>query len=262
MTTRYRPNKGLGVQKGEKTEREKFISVEEVGVLLDTIEHSDAKHRVRDHAAIFMGFFFALRCGEACLLTREDFRDLERGLVRIPTLKAMKRIPHHCGQCGCRRRVGQSKIGRMHKCGRCGHRARVEYNGRVDTIIPRKSPSVVEKHVLAYVREYLDSLPEDQEYLFQGSPGKPLSRSSMHNIFNYWVTEAGLPPIYSFHALRHGRCVLLWDVSKDPKLIQDVARHKGILADVYAHMSERRRAEYLDQLEGDSKLLGAHRERA
>jgi site-specific recombinase XerD len=201
----------------EKATEEVYFTIPQVQHVLKKIEESapDNPRWERDHAMVFLGFFFGLRIGEACLLTREAFRSIGKGMAYIHTLKRRGR-----------------------------HLAK---NG-----LPEESPPVVEKHVREYIQAYLKKIPKGQEYLFVSRRGHRLSEQFVAQMFQTYCRAAGLSPAYSWHGLRHGRGVQLWEKFHDQKLVQLMLRHSDIAStQVYIGMSPSTLAGYSDKLNED-----------
>lgn len=249
----YTTKRGTG--RVEKPDEGKFLTQEQVWTILNTIEKSKTPYWMRDHAAIFFGFYFGLRITEACRLTRATFRFAGSGQVKIMTLKQTPRV--EC-VCKCKRvfRVSARRMGKKVKCSQCGCSLPVPVR-EVNMNPPEKSPPVVEKHVLEYAKNYIATLPEGQEYLFtpRHNPAKPLSPRTMHSIFITHAAAAGLGPEYSWHALRHGRGLAVWSAFRDVKKVQEFLRHKHISAsERYVHLDPAEKRSMADVL--DKKFQG------
>jgi len=248
----YLTRKGYqqGHAKIQKTDRQKFLTVEDVQRILDEVEKQQKAKWRRDHCSIFCGFYFGLRVGEAAILERESFRALEDQAF-IRTLKQLPRVPVQC-VCGRRWRASAKKIGNEVECPRCSNTVEVAGNpADYDTTPPEKSPPVVETKVVDYLREYLDKyMQPDQRWLFEGWKGEHISTRTLENIFSHYVLTAGLDPAYSYHALRHGRGVLLWERFQDQVLLRDMLRQKTLsAAEWYMHLSPARKRKILDKLD-------------
>jgi len=249
-------NKGFGkIGHTEKVEREKYLTEDEVKILLDTIRKADRKTMVRDHAAIFLGFYFAMRAGEAAILDAHALRSIEKGVAYIRTLKRRKRIKHRCENCKRSFTLSRRRAGTMHRCTSCASESRVAEAKDVEELLPSEVPmSIITSDVIEYARDYMKSMRANQAWLFESSkyPGKHLSPCQLQCIFNAYLMRSGLNPKYSWHALRHGRGVQLWEVSgHDAKVVQDGLRHSSPVTSmaIYAHMSPERRSEILKLLD-------------
>lgn len=246
--------KGLDGPKVRKTDRELFLSADQVKHLLKTIRESGHKFADRDHAMVFLGLMLGLRCGEVRLLKREDFTHVERGLAEISTLKCAVRVPYRCSHCHRRCRVAAVRAGGSYPCPRCGTENAVA-RPREANPSPRRSPPIVENSTREYIKRYISSLSPRQTYFFENARGQPLSVAWVRSIFNYWVIQAGLPPVISFHALRHGRGVMVWSASKDIELVRRSLRQTSLgSAQKYVHLSEAATREYQDTLERQNIL--------
>lgn len=245
MAWRYLRSKGLGVRGHvHKTRTEKFLESAQVKAMLDSCTASRDEFNAnwfRDYAAIYMGYSFGLRIGEARLLERRHFSDLaSQEVAHIPTLKQWERVPYVCAKCEKRCRVSSDKINAEYKCPRCGQKNLVKPpRGRpVSQDIPERDPPVIEGQVVDFVLDYLErGMRPDQVYLFEGRPGKHLSEGYLSRIFNTHAARAGLSNKYSWHSFRHGRASKLWSMFKNLILVRDSLRQKTTaMAEVYAHM--------------------------
>lgn len=249
--------KGFDSPKVQRANREKFMTLEEVQELLRKVVEMKKPNWRRDHAAIFCGFFFGLRCSEACILCRECFRDLKYGQVHIRTKKQGQRIKFTCPECKRRYRVSATRIGSNHECSHCGMASRITLpagSTLLDTAPPEKSPPVVETAVQAYVESYLEKLRPDQTWLFESAPGRPLRPSQMRKIFCFYLIQTKLNRKYSWHALRHGRGVMIMDKFEDLVMVRDSLRQKSLsAAEFYVNLSPKKQAAYRDALD---KVVG------
>jgi integrase len=247
----YGAVKGLDAPKVSKADEEKFLTPGQVVDLLTAVHGSAAREMRRDHAVIYLGFYLALRVGEAAMLSREQFRDLHRGIVYVRTLKSSPRAKVSCS---CGRRYTVSAARSEYPCPRCGNVNPVKFKGKQADLFPEKRLPFLEDSVQRYLRGYLDGLPKNQRWLFPG-PGEDthLSESQVQRIFASYLGFAGLPLIYSYHALRHGRGMQLWDKYHDLVLIKDFLRHRSFSpAQWYAHISPERRKAYASDLDKES----------
>jgi len=247
----YASIKGFSEPKIRKTDEQKFLTGEEVGRLLGAVEREKKKKWKRDHCAIFLGYFLGLRCSEACILERNTFRGLDHQQVFIRTMKNMPRVSTSCGGCGRRWSVSVVRVGKPVNCPRCGVEVTVPTPRRaVDLNPPEKSPPVVETKVLEYVRTYLQEMRPDQRWLLESTPGEHISVPHMHRVFNYYVLAAQLDPAYSFHALRHGRGVRIYEKFEDFVMVRDMLRQKSISStEWYMHLSPQRKQKLRDALD-------------
>jgi site-specific recombinase XerC len=72
----------------------------------------------------------------------------------------------------------------------------------------------------------------------------------VRRIFGHWAIEANIDPIYSFHALRHGRGVMVWEATKDIEAVRSALRQKTATAAlIYTRLSPKLREQYREQLE-------------
>ena len=249
----YVRNKNLPGPHPEKLWSEKCISTGQVASVLEKVKKSKHKAARRDHAAIFLGYHLALRAGEAAILDRNSFRQLEEGVVLIRTLKNVPKITMNCTQCHKRAKVSAHKAGKPHYCSGCGHGTPVPEGGDADFVPPEKAPPVVETHVLDYIRSYLEWLPKAQRWLFEGQPGYHLSTRMLNYIFSTYAKKAGLSAKCSWHALRHARGSFVWERFKDPVMSKNMLRHESTSAsEIYRIMSQSQRDEYRKLLDSVS----------
>jgi hypothetical protein len=179
---------------------------------------------------------------------------IERGKVFIKTLKVTPKILHHCAACNTEFRLSMRRSGTKFTCN-CGATAMLARNpaGRGKTEPPEGSPPVVEPHVREYVVEYIKTLPKAQETLFLTRRGLPVSKQFCQCVFSTYLDLSGLPQIYAWHSLRHGRGVQLWERFHDLILIQKMLRHTNDQsAHIYAGISPSTLSGYNDKLEQDA----------
>jgi len=247
----YEGKKGLEGPKVAKADDRKFLTVRQLRVLLECVEQAQKPKWKRDHCGIYLGFYLGLRCGETVLLDRESFTHITSGQLSLSTLKRVPRIPMQC-TCGRRWRASAGKIGQSQSCPRCGESrvVKVPAGKPIELNPPRKSPPAVESRVLDYIEQYLSEMRDDQHWLIEAVPGRRLSSSQLRRVFNHYVMLAGLPPEYSYHSLRHGRGVLIWERFHDHVMVRDSLRQKSLsAAEVYMHLSPERRSKYRDALD-------------
>ena len=248
----YTRDKGLGQTKPAKLDTQLFLTVMQVEKILHAVTISNARHKRRDHAMIYLGLMLGLRCGEVVLLERKNLRNLGMGVVGIPTLKAQPRAPWTCPKCHRRRTVSATRIGEQFTCSSCGGVGKVSKpRGRkISDEPPEKSPPFVETDVIEYLEHYLTKMRDDQTWLFESRPGRHISTSMVRRIFGHWAMEANIDPIYSFHALRHGRGVMVWEATKDLEAVRSALRQKTATAAlIYTRLSPKLREQYREQLE-------------
>ena len=77
-------------------------------------------------------------------------------------------------------------------------------------------------------------------------PGGRLSRIGVNHIVNTYLVKAGLKrPGISCHTLRHTCGHLLYQATRDPKVVQETLRHSSITtAGQYSHTEERSKARH------------------
>lgn len=82
--------------------------------------------------------------------------------------------------------------------------------------------------VLRSLKRHLRNLNIKQGYLFCSNQGKPISRSTIHNLFKEYCNHANLERKSNFHVLKHTRAVDLAQAGMDIKEIQYWLGHKNI----------------------------------
>jgi integrase/recombinase XerD len=205
-----------------KPEKYKFFTEEQIEQLLKAVEEDkDNPRRYRDHAALFCGFYFALRIKETSLLERDCLKWLEDNVVDIPTLKQRSK---EVGPDGKKR-------------------------------APWRRLPQIETIAIEYLTDYIkNKMPPNQKYLFVSRrPDRPIAARTLDNIFNTYRERAGLSINYSWHALRHARGVYLYERFKDLLLVKKMLRHTSIAStEIYAHLSPSKLAERQEILDRDS----------
>ena len=91
-----------------------------------------------------------------------------------------------------------------------------------------------------HLNEYLDSRPEDSDYVFSSSRGEQMSRSAIQKVVKKWMQEAGLPSHFSVHSLRHTYATKLLRVSgNNLRLVQKQLGHSSVqTTQVYADVTD------------------------
>lgn len=209
--------------------------------LLACVERLNKPKWKRDHCGIFLGYYLGLRCSETVILERNSFRFLNDGQVMLRTKKQVPRIALNCSHCGRRWRISGRLIkeGRASAhCPRCNVAATVPAGININLDPPEHSVPAVETKVLDYVEAYLAQMRPDQRWLLESRPGTRLSSVQLRKIFNSYAQLCGLPREYSYHSLRHGRGVLVWERFKDLVMVKGMLRQKSLSsAEVYMHLS-------------------------
>lgn len=80
---RYKGTRDEAILGRKKRETDKFPEKHEVEALLAKAR----KGPIRDYMLLFLTANFGLRCAEAVSLTRDDLRDLDRGVLYVHTVK-------------------------------------------------------------------------------------------------------------------------------------------------------------------------------
>jgi site-specific recombinase XerD len=250
------------VKRGYKAPHEKFLEPDQVKQLLQEVNRRHEVTWRRDHALFYLSFSLGLRVSEAVRLCKENFRDIDRGIIYVPTLKSAPRLPVACS-CGKRIRVSIARIGQEILCSRCGKPCVVTNPGGIDVSrrIPERAPPIVEEPVRAYAESYVSAISGDQNWLFVRNDRRDLRISAdwARKLFRYYAASAGLSAVYSFHSLRHGRGVVIYDMDTRVTDVRDFLRQRSISsAEIYTHMSKRAQAGVRSRLEDMSRgVLGS-----
>jgi site-specific recombinase XerC len=84
-----------------------------------------------------------------------------------------------------------------------------------------------------------DKSIEPDAPLFIARGGRRLSTRSIRHGFALWQQRAGFERRLPFHALRHTMLTNLYRRTKDPRLVQRVARHASLRStEIYTHSSD------------------------
>jgi len=254
----YSQRKGLNETKPEKTPDEKFLLPSQVGAILSEIESADMPDELqkRDHAIVYLAFHLGLRSGEVPLLSRDAFRRLDKGIAFIRTLKKTPRLSAKC-ECGRRFRVGMQRMGDSYPCPRCGTEVDIPMNEKYlkKDRIPEVQIPIPEDKVIDYISGYLGWMPSNQHYLFIANPHKdeaedrPVCVRAVTKIFSTWLIKTDLSNAISFHALRHGRGVQLYEATQNLNFVQTCLRHESMAtSQIYVHLSPQAVEQHKDAL--------------
>ena len=240
----------------EKAERHKFMVAEDVSKLLGAANSARMRSplAIRDYALIYMAYGFGLRCGEVILLRRESFRALDDGIVYLPTLKQWKRYKVWCRKCSTPKNIGRKKVGTRVQCQKCGNIFVAQAKLSKEAAGPVEKPTpVMEGELIDFCHDYLDNhMHPSQKWLFCRKPNKYLrdrwkncpphiGERTAEKIFDKYLIAAGLSIKYSFHSLRHGRAVLIWDQTGDLQAVKSLMRHQNIqTSEGYMHLSPKK----------------------
>jgi integrase len=83
-----------------------------------------------------------------------------------------------------------------------------------------------------------------------------MSVGALRQNFNHYLVSSGLPPVYSFHALRHGWGVVIGEIRRDPVHVRDMLRHKSVrTSEIYVHMGPQAKQEYQSALDEQALIL-------
>lgn len=264
--------KGLGRGHCRKTEAERVLTFDQFKRILAACDKTaDTNPRfLRDRMILYLGFMQGLRVGECVILRRACFVDLiDKGVIHVPTLKQSERVPYLCmakvpdsengGTKTCNRkiRVRADRIGQMAECPRCGAHGKVQKPKRdVFTGIKLVDVDIVEGPVVGAIEEYLDSIPQDQDWLFTGrDPNYHISTSQVEKIFSTYAQAAGISAKVSFHSLRHGRGTQLYSQSDGKlKAVSAGLRHSDPRSsERYAHLDQDAKDLFRKKLEASYK---------
>jgi len=258
----YTENKGLPARghQEDKNPDELYIRKDELSRILQVIERSNNPRWRRDYGIVYMGFYLALRAGEASILERKNFKHLDSGVIYVPTLKQNFNISFRC-KCGKKINVRWTKAGKQVVCRKCGEKIVVpqELADSIDRTPPEIPLPFIEASVKSEIRKYLESMRADQKWLFEGhTRGHHISIRHIQRIFGSYCMKAGLSNSVSFHALRHGRGSHIWSVSKDRFLLRQAMRHSSLeIGERYVHLTPEIREAFAKKFEDDFQETAA-----
>jgi integrase len=257
----YQVNKGTGSPTPPKGKPEdfKFLTTDQLAQMLSAIKSDTGNlQRERDWHIIFLGFYLGLRAQECARLTRNCFRMIDQDQVVIPTLKQAEKLKIVCKNCLRTRRLSVRNSGKTKFCDDC----QTEY---VVPVIEAKTEPVdvslnmLEPQVLKVIKAYLATMRKDQLFLFEprGAPGHPLQTRQLNNIFNTYAHRIGLDSRYTFHSLRHGRGVQVYEKFEEQKMVQQMLRHSSIkTSEIYIHLSPKSKLQRRERLAQDFAIGG------
>jgi integrase len=105
------------------------------------------------------------------------------------------------------------------------------------------------------LRDYLEERLDTGSALFTGRQGN-LGPQRIQQLFKRYARKARLDSGYSVHALRHSIATHLLDAGQSVEVVQDHLGHRNIQSTmVYAKITDRRRAEMFEELEGNSAIV-------
>lgn len=184
-----------------------------------------------------------LSAGEAELLFRAVPRDgslkslRDRAMIALMALEGLRTVE-----------ITRANVEDIEELPDGGARVLVHGKGRDGYIYPRED-------TLAALREYL-AVRGPVERDEQGTPlftavgnragGKRISRDGVRDVVDFYLKKADLKrPGLSCHALRHTCGALLYQATRDIKVVQETLRHANIsTAARYAHVIQRQEARY------------------
>ena len=105
------------------------------------------------------------------------------------------------------------------------------------------------------LRAYLETRKGDSLALFVGRQGR-LQERRIQQLFKMYLKKAKIKKAIGVHCLRHSIAVHLLDDGQRIEFVKDHLGHKDIKStQVYARISDRRRAEVFEQLEASSRIV-------
>lgn len=103
-----------------------------------------------------------------------------------------------------------------------------------------------------FLQDYIVNRYKDGEALFIPQRGERYTGDGVYRIIKTAMHEAGMKP-KSIHKMRHYYASKLWDVTKDPKFLQEQLGHSTLnTISVYAHIEAEKANQYMELL--DSKI--------
>ncbi len=266
MPFKYLESKGIGFGKRvKKTRVDKALTDDQYRAILASAEASASefnKNWKRDYAALFLGGALGLRIGEAVLLERKCFERLEKeNYYELPTLKQSEKILFECKNPECgkhangkakRVRVRWDMGGKEYQCPRCNAVGIVKQPKDAPvTGLKFMDAGFIEEPTVGFILSYMENdMRPDQRWFFESRyPDTHISESYLSDIFSTFAHSAGLPPVYTYHSLRHYRGVLLYSCTKDFQACKEGLRHKDIkTTQIYASLDSELRDEYQKKL--------------
>jgi integrase/recombinase XerD len=120
------------------------------------------------------------------------------------------------------------------------HFVKVIGKGSKERLVPIGQKALLAiDHYLTSFRDQNDS--EQQQALFVGARGRPLSRIAIWQMIKKYAKEAGIAKNISPHTLRHSFATHLLDNGADLRVIQEMLGHASISStDRYTHISRSR----------------------
>jgi len=190
----------------------KFIRKEELLKVMKVAAQN--AHGYRDRMLIFAAASMGLRVTEAVHLQYENFRDLAKGFVWVPTAKKRQKIKLPPTEVAKRKKSGAKHPG--WKLKRYAVEARPEMRISV-------APDVVKE-----MGKYLKSLPLKTGWIFRSQMGgNAITERQAFTIFADACVAAGVGH-KSFHALRHYRGFHVQTQGKDIDWTRRQLRHESI----------------------------------
>lgn len=254
----YRQSKGLPAR-GQLTKHrsERSFTDEQMKRILEACEataHTFNRNWKRDYTAIYLGWMFGLRIGEVVLLERNHFRDLERyDTAHLPTIKQRPKMKVQCPTCKRNYSIMVNKAGTEYYCRKCEGKFLVPRapDDAWKQRVVEKDPPIVEGPVVEYALDYIKNwMRPDQRWLFENRSKEHLSEAHMSRILSTYQGMAGIPPIYSWHAMRHARGIKVWRTMHDLVAVRDCLRHASVsTAEIYAHLDPEDAKAYRKKLE-------------
>ncbi len=245
---KYLNSKGIGRGHPEKVASERPCSDTDWVAMLRCVEETKNINPkwFRDYAILYLACQLGMRRLEVALLKREHFRDLDHDVVHLPTVKKSEKIQVQCNNGSCTRkiRVKSSRAGKLVRCPKCGMDIQVPDKVGLRTGPIEMPIDIISEDDVGVIEQYLETMRQDQEWLFEGRKGYHISAGYINKIFNTYANLAGCDPKLSFHSLRHNRGQRLYALNRDVVMVRDGLRHSGLsAANFYAHIDVERKKE-------------------
>jgi site-specific recombinase XerD len=243
--------------KPKKLDKYKFLDTDNIEKLLKLIGEQKHKFRYRDYTLIFCGYFLGLRIGEAVLLSRRTFQDVKDGVVYIKTLKQGPKIKAVCRECGRTTRFALGKKGQEYFCVKCKKRGIIDGELTSTELLPERELPTMEQKVIEVISFYIANFMKPENvYLFESRPGVHLCKEQVRKIFSHYILLSGIDKLFSWHSLRHGRGVFVWERFENLQMVREMLRQKSLSStEVYIHMSPQSKEKLRNSLEKNMPVI-------
>lgn len=257
---KYLNSKGIGRGHPEKVASERACTDSDWMAMLKCVEETKEINPkwFRDYVIIYLACQLGLRRAEVALLCRDNFRDMDHDVIHLPTVKKSEKIQVQCSNGSCTRkiRVKSSRAGKLVRCPKCGIEIQVPDKVGLRTGPIEMPMDLVAEEDIGVIQQYLETMRDDQTWLFEGRKGYHISAGYINKIFNTYANMAGCDAKLSFHSLRHNRGVRLYGLYRDPVTVRDGLRHSGLsAANFYANIDPDRKREIRQGLRRPFKPL-------